>query len=304
MRVFLAGASGAIGRRLVPMLVATGHQVVGTTTTPTKIEQLTRLGAEAVQLDLLDAAATRRAVADAKPDVIVHQATALADQGKSSRNLGRSKAFTVTNQLRTTGTQNLLDAAWDVGVGRFVAQGFCALAFARAEHVGRDVPPGMVAARDAMRALEDAVLERDGVVLSYGGFYGPGTSLGRDGEQTAMVRKRLLPIVGTGNTIFQFLHIDDAATATLAALTRGEGKYDVVDDEPAALREWVPAMAAMLGAKPPRHLPVWLAKLVGGDAVAMLTVEAPATSNTRAKADLSWKPAYPSWRQGFARELS
>jgi nucleoside-diphosphate-sugar epimerase len=301
MRVFLAGASGAIGRRLVPLLVSTGHQVVGTTTTPTKIKQLKQLGAEGVQLDLLDAVATKRAVADAKPDVIVHQATALANLGKNSRNLG--KAFAVTNQLRTIGTHNLLDAAWDVGVSRFVAQGFCGLAFARAERVGREASAGMLAARDAMRALEDTVVDRGGVVLSYGGFYGPGTSLGRDGEQTAMVGRRLLPIIGTGDTIFQFLHIDDAATATLAALTRGEGHYDVADDEPAALRDWIPVLAAILGAKPPRHMPMWLAKLVAGDAVALFTIEAPAHSNARAKADLRWKPAYPSWREGFAHEL-
>jgi nucleoside-diphosphate-sugar epimerase len=302
MRVFLAGASGAIGRRLVPLLVSTGHQVTGTTTTPTKIDQLTRLGADAVQLDLLDAAATRRAVAHAKPDVIVHESTALAKLGKSARNLG--KAFAPTNRLRTVGTRNLLDAASDVGVSRFVAQGFCALPFARALSLDGDAPAGLVAGRDAMRALHDAVLERGGVVLSYGGFYGPGTSLARDGEQTAMIRRRLLPIVGSGDTIFQFLHIDDAATATLAALTRGEGVYDVVDDEPAALHEWIPALASILGAKPPRHLPVWLAKLVAGDGIALFTVEAPATSNARAKADLSWKPAYPSWREGFEHELS
>lgn len=302
MRVFLAGASGAIGRRLVPLLVSTGHQVVGTTTTPTKIDQLTRLGAEAIQLDLLDAVATSRAIADAKPDVIVHQATALANLGKSSRNLG--KAFAATNRLRTMGTQNLLDAAWEVGVGRFVAQGFCALPFARAPRLDSDAPAGLDAGRDAMRSLRESVLERGGVVLSYGGFYGPGTSMSRDGEQTAMIRRRLLPIIGTGDTIFQFLHIDDAATATLAALTRGEGEYDVVDDEPAALREWAPAVAAILGAKPPRHMPMWLAKLVAGDGVALLTVESPATSNARAKADLRWKPAYPSWREGFAHELS
>ncbi len=302
MRVFLAGASGAIGRRLVPLLVSTGHQVTATTTSATKIEQLTRLGADAVQLDLLDAAATRRAVADAKPDVIVHQATALADLGKSSRNLG--KAFGPTNQLRTVGTQNLLDAASDIGVGRFVAQGFCALGFARAAQLDSRAPAGLVAGREAMRTLDDAVLERGGVVLSYGGFYGPGTSLGRDGEQTAMIRKRLLPIVGAGDAIFQFLHIDDAATATLAALTRGTGHYDVVDDDPAPLREWVPALAEILGAKPPRHFPVWLAKLVAGDGAALLTVEAPATSSARAKADLSWKPAYPLWREGFAQEFS
>ena len=302
MRVFLAGASGAIGRRLVPLLVSTGHQVVGTTTSPGKIDQLNRLGAEAVQLDLLDAVATKRAVYDAKPDVIVHQATALANLGKSSRNLGR--AFAVTNQLRTIGTKNLLDAAWDVGVTRFVAQGFCAMGFARASQLDADAPAGLVAGRDAMRTLNDLVLERDGVVLSYGGFYGPGTSLSRDGEQTAMVRRRLLPIIGTGDTIFQFLHIDDAATATLAALTRGVGHYDVVDDEPAALHEWVPAMAAIIGAKPPRHMPVWLAKLVAGDGAVLLTVEAPAASNARAKEDLSWKPSYASWREGFAHEFS
>jgi nucleoside-diphosphate-sugar epimerase len=301
MRVFLAGASGAIGRRLVPLLVSTGHQVVGTTTSKTKLDQLQRLGAEAVQLDLLDAAATKRAVVEAKPDVIVHQATALAKLGKNSRNL--SKAFAVTNQLRTVGTRNLLDAAWDVGVSRFIAQGFCGLAFARAERIDGEVSPGLRAGRDAMRSLEDTVADIGGVVLSYGGFYGPGTSLGRDGEQTAMVRRRLLPMIGTGDTIFQFLHIDDAATATLAALTRGEGHYDIVDDEPAALSEWVPAMAAILGAKPPRHMPMWLAKLVAGDGVALFTIEAPASSNARAKADLSWKPAYPSWREGFAHEL-
>ncbi|HTC70987.1 MAG TPA: NAD(P)-dependent oxidoreductase [Acidothermaceae bacterium] len=301
MRVFLAGASGAIGRRLVPLLVSTGHQVVGTTTTPSKLDELQRLGAEPVQLDLLDAVATKRAVADAKPDVIVHQATALAKLGKNSRNL--SKAFAVTNQLRTVGTHNLLDAAWDVGVSRFIAQGFCGLAFARAEQIDGDISSGMRAGRDAMRSLEETVADIGGVILSYGGFYGPGTSLGRDGEQTAMVRRRLLPMIGTGDTIFQFLHIDDAATATLAALTRGEGHYDIVDDEPAALSEWVPAMAAILGAKPPRHMPMWLAKLVAGDGAALFTIEAPASSNVRAKADLSWKPAYPSWREGFAHEL-
>jgi nucleoside-diphosphate-sugar epimerase len=301
MRVFLAGASGAIGRRLVPLLISTGHQVVGTTTTPAKLDELHRLGAAPVQLDLLDALATKRAVADAEPDVIIHQATALAKLGKNSRNL--AKAFAVTNQLRTVGTHNLLDAAWDVGVGRFIAQGFCGLAFARAERIDGEVSPGLRAGRDAMRALEETVAGVGGVVLSYGGFYGPGTSLGRDGEQTAMVRRRLLPMIGTGDTIFQFLHIDDAATATLAALTRGVGHYDIVDDEPAALSEWVPAMAAILGAKPPRHMPMWLARLVAGDGAALFTIEAPAYSNARAKADLSWKPAYPSWREGFAHEL-
>jgi len=302
MRVFLAGASGAVGRRLVPLLVSTGHHVVGTTTTAAKRQMLDGFGAEPVQLDLLDGSATRRAVADAKPDVIIHQATALADMGKSMRNFG--KGFAVTNQLRTTGTRNLLDAAAASGVQRFIAQGFCGLAFARAERVGSDVPAGLVAAREAMRELDESVIANGGVVLSYGGFYGPGTSLGRDGEQTAMVRKRLLPIIGSGASIFQFLHIDDAATATLAALTRGAGRYDIVDDEPATVREFVPYMASVVGAKPPRHLPVWLAKVVAGDGAATMIVEAPATSNARAKADLNWKPSYPSWRTGFKAECA
>ncbi len=301
MRVFLAGASGAIGRRLVPMLVSAGHHVIGTTTTPAKLEQLRQAGAEGVQLDLLDPAATTRAVADAKPDVIVHEATALADLGRNSRN--SVKAFAGTNQLRTTGTKNLLAAASDVGVGRFIAQGFCALGFARASTLDPRAPEGLVAGRKAMRALDDMVVDHGGVVLSYGGFYGPGTSLGRDGEQTAMVRKRMLPIVGTGNSIFQFLHIDDAASATVAALTHGEGHYDIVDDDPAPIRVWLPILAETLGAKPPRHAPMWLAKLAGGDGVALLTIEAPPTSSDRAKADLNWQPAYPSWREGFVKEL-
>jgi 2-alkyl-3-oxoalkanoate reductase len=302
MRVFLAGASGAVGRRLVPLLVSTGHQVVGTTTTAAKLEMLGNMGAEPLPLDVLDAAATKRAVADAKPDVIIHQATALTNLGKAMRNFG--KAFAVTNQLRTAGTRNLLDAAAASGVERFIAQGFCGLAFARAGVVSGAAPAGLVTAREAMRELDEAVISRGGVVLSYGGFYGPGTSLGRDGEQTAMVRKRLLPIIGSGASIFQFLHIDDAASATLAALTRGAGRYDVVDDEPAAVREFLPYLASVLGAKPPRHLPVWLGKLAAGDGAAIMIVEAPATSNSRAKAELSWKPAYPSWRAGFEAELS
>lgn len=309
MRVLVAGATGVVGRRLVPLLASTGHEVVGGTTTPTKLTMLEELGAAPVLLDVLDAELTRKVVANVAPDVIVHQATALANMKFNPRRI--DAIFGTTNQLRTAGTRNLLAAAAESGVKRFVAHSFCGWPFARvggpikteADPLDETPPASCAKTLAAIKELERLVAEQGGVVLRCGGFYGPGTSLDHDGEQVVSVRKRRLPIVGAGEGIFSFLHVDDAASATLAALTRGTGIYNIVDDEPAAVRDWLPYLAGILGAKPPMHLPVWMARLIAGEtAVAMMT-QSRGGANAKAKHELSWRPQYPSWREGFAHEL-
>jgi len=301
MRVFVAGASGAIGTRLVPQLTERGHEVIGTFRSPGNGERVRALGAEAIALDLLDARAVRKAVLEATPHAIVHQATALANV-RFSRNLDRS--FAQTNRLRIEGTDALLAAAREAGVRRFVAQSFASLRYARVGGAvkSEDDPldpspvPGTRETNAAMRYLDEAVTDAGGIALRYGNFYGASN----DG-MVEPVRKRQFPIVGNGGGVSSFIHLDDAAAATVLALEHDRpGIYDIVDDEPALVREWLPVLANVLGAKPPRHFPRWLARLFAGEAMVMLGTEARGASNAKAKRALGWEPRYPSWRQGFA----
>jgi len=300
VRVFVAGASGAIGTRLIPQLVDRGHEVIGTFRSSGKGERVRALGAQAVALDLLDARAVRRAVLEAEPEAIVHQATALADI-RFSRNLDR--AFAPTNRLRIEGTDALLAAAREAGVGRIVAQSFASFRYAReggpvkTEEDRLDPTPLASTSQTnaAMRHLDDAVTEAGGIALRYGGFYGASN----DGL-IGPVRKRQFPIVGEGGGVSSFIHLDDAAAATVLALDHdGAGLYNIVDDEPAPVREWLPVLASALGAKPPRHVPRWLALLIAGEGAVMMGTESRGASNAKAKRELGLSLRYPTWRQGF-----
>jgi nucleoside-diphosphate-sugar epimerase len=300
MRVFVAGASGAIGTRLVPHLVERGHEVIGTSTSPGKAKRVRALGAKPVVLDLLDAGTVRRTVAAAAPDAIIHQGTALAELA-FSRNFDRM--FARTNRLRTEGTDALLAAAREVGVDRFVAQSFASYRNAReggpvkTENDPLDPVPVATTRQSnaAMRYLEEVVTNAGGIVLRYGIFYGAAN----DGL-IEPVRERQFPIVGDGGGISSFIHLDDAAAATVLALEHdGPGIFNVVDDEPAPVREWLPVLAGALGARPPRRFPRWLARLLAGEAVVMMGTEARGASNAKAKRELGWEPRYPSWREGF-----
>jgi nucleoside-diphosphate-sugar epimerase len=305
MRIFLAGATGALGKQLIPLFVANGHEVIGTTRSAAKAGALRAAGAEPVVLDALDRDAVVAAVTAARPDAIVHELTALGDLS-NLRNFDR--AFAQTNRLRTEGTDHLLAGARAAGTARFVAQSFTSWPYARTggpvktEEDPLDTNP----ARDqreslaAIRTLETHVTEAGGIVLRYGGFYGPGTSAAPDGEQTELVRKRRFPVVGDGGGIWSLVHIADAATATLAAVERGApGIYNIVDDEPAPVREWLPAFAAAAGAPAPRKVPRWLARIAAGEAVAVMSTESRGAANGKAKRELGWTLQYPSWRQGF-----
>jgi len=302
MKVLVVGASGAIGSRLVPQLVDQGHDVIGTCRSAAKTERLRGLGAEPVVLDALDAQAVRETVARAEPDAIVHQATALADM-RFGRNFDRT--FAQTNRLRTQGTDNLLAAARDAGVHRFVAQSFASMRNAREggmvktedDPLDPNPPKTMREGQAAMRHLEQAVIDAGGIALRYGGFYGDPN----DG-MVEPVRKRQFPVIGDGAGVLSWIHLDDAAAATVRALDHdGPAIYNIVDDEPAAMREWLPALAAAVGAKPPRHMPVWLARLLAGEAAVLMGTEARGASNAKARRELGWTPAHhPSWRQGFA----
>jgi 2-alkyl-3-oxoalkanoate reductase len=308
MRVFLAGATGAIGRRLVPQLVAAGHEVTATTTNPDKAGLLRDLGATPVVVDGLDAAAVGEAVARARPDAIVHQMTALAGAPDLRR---FDRTFAKTNELRTAGTENLLAAARAAGVERFVAQSYAGWPSARTggalvtedDPLDPDPAPGQRRTLEAIRFLEDAVTGAplDGIALRYGAFYGPGASE----PMVEMVRRRRVPIVGDGGGVWSWIHLDDAAAATVAALERGApGVYNVVDDEPARVAEWLPALAAAVGAKPPRRVPLWLARPLAGDVVVRLMTEIPGVSNAKARAELRWVPRWRSWREGFRDGLT
>lgn len=300
MRVFVIGASGAIGARLVPQLVERGHQVIGTCRSPDKIERLRALGAEPVVLDALDARAVGQAVSAAKPDAIVHQATGLANLS-DFKNFDRS--FAQTNRLRTEGTDFLLAAARETGVRRFVAQSYASARYAR---VGGPVKteedpldsapvPAMRETWAALAHLDEAVTGAGGIALRYGAFYGaPNDAL------IEPLRRRQYPIVGDGGGVTSFIHLDDAASATVLALEHdGPAIYNIVDDEPAPAREWLPVAAQALGAGPPRHVPAWLARLFAGEAVVMMATESRGASNAKAKRGLGWTLRYPSWRQGF-----
>ena len=301
MRVFVAGASGAIGRRLVRQLTERDHEVVGTSRTAASAERVRRLGSKAVVLDLLDAHAVRKAVFEARPDAIVHQATALADV-RFARNLDR--VFAQTNRLRTEGTDALLGAAREAGVRQFVAQSFASTRYAReggpvkTEDDPLDPTPVCTTRETnaAMRYLDEAVTDAGGTALRYGNFYGdPADAL------VEAVRKRQFPIVGGGDGVSSFVHLDDAAAATVLALEHGRpGIYNIVDDEPAPVREWLPVLAEVLGAKPPRQVPRLVALLFAGEAAVMMGTDARGASNAKAKRELQWTPRYPSWREGFA----
>jgi len=309
MKIFIAGATGAVGKRLVPLLGANGHEVFGTTRSDAKVDDLRALGAKPVVLDVLDAEAVGRAVSEAGPDVVVHQATALSDLG-NLRNL--DEAFAETNRLRTDGTDNLLAAAQAAGARKLVAQSFAGWPYAKDGPAVKDEdapldpnPPANAAeSMAAIRHLESTVVGAEaieGIVLRYGGFYGPGTSLVEGGEHVAAIRKRQFPIVGSGAGVWSFVHVDDVASGTLAAIERGgRGLYNIVDDEPAPSSEWLPYLAEVLGAKPPRHVPEWLGRLVAGEQVVSMMTEARGASNAKAKRELGWTLAYPTWREGFA----
>jgi nucleoside-diphosphate-sugar epimerase len=303
MRVFVTGATGAIGRHLVPGLVAAGHQVTATTRTPGKAGQLRQAGAEPVVLDGLDRGAVIAAVAAAAPEVIVHQMTALAG-ARSLRN--PDKAFAVTNELRTRGTDNLLAAAAEAGVRRVIAQGYAG--------PGPDKRPGPVKTEEdppdwrpirsavhgpaAITYVEQAVPAQapEGIVLRYGGFYGPGAS----DVLLAMVRKRRVPVIGGGAGVWSFIEITDAAAATLAAVEGGApGVYNVVDDDPAPVAEWLPYLAQVAGAKPPLRVPAWAGRLLAGEFVVAQMTSSRGSSNEKARKELGWVPRYPSWREGF-----
>jgi nucleoside-diphosphate-sugar epimerase len=308
MRVFVAGASGAIGRQLVPRLVAGGPEVHGMTRSESKRALLSELGAVPVVADALDPDAVAEAVAEAKPDVIVHQLTSLTGVQRFTE-----RAAEPTNRLRTEGTDNLLSAGHAVGVRRFVAQGVAGFgAYGRtgaavkteADPLDPSPPPEFRETLAALRHLEAAVLGArwtDGIVLRYGVFYGPGTSLAQGEEQFEMVRKRKFPVVGDGGGVWSFVHIDDAAEATVAALEHGtRGVYNVVDDDPAPVAEWLPALARTLGAKKPMRVPRFVGRMFAGEAGVAMMTEIRGASNAKAKRELGWRPAHPSWRQGFA----
>jgi nucleoside-diphosphate-sugar epimerase len=299
LRIFIAGATGALGSRLVPRLVERGHHVTGTTRA--NPERVRELGAEPAVVDPFDASALRDAVVAARPDVVVHQLTAL-----TGLNLGRDfdKTFAMTNRLRTQGTDNLLAAARAAGVDRLVWQSYAGWPYAREggpvksedAPLDREPPADARETLAAIRHLEAAVTEAGGIVLRYGGFYGPGTSLGDGGEQVEMLRRRRFPVGGSGDGVWSLVHIDDAADATVAAIEHGApGIYNVVDDDPAPIREIVPSIAAAVGAPPPRHVPAWLVRLAAGAQALSLMTAVRGASNEKAKRELGWVPRY-SWR--------
>ena len=316
MKVFVAGATGAVGKQLVPLLVADGHDVVGMTRTAGKRDLLTSLGATPVVADALDADAVGRVVGEAEPDVIVHQLTAIP-QKIDMRHFERD--FALTNRLRIEGTDNLLSAARAAGVGRFVAQSNASL-YARTggpiksedAPLDESPPPELRQGVEALRHLEAAITGAqwtEGLVLRYGWFYGPGTSVALEplGSQVEMIRKRQMPIVGKGTGVWSFIHIEDAAAATVAAITAGDGGpagvYNVVDDEPAPVSEWVPELAAAVGAKRPFRVPRWVGRLAAGEWATVAMTELRGAANDKAKAELDWQLRYPSWRLGFAKGL-
>ncbi|MBV9472773.1 MAG: NAD(P)-dependent oxidoreductase [Solirubrobacterales bacterium] len=319
MKVFVAGATGVLGRALIPQLVARDHEVVGMTRTASKQNLVRRLGARPVVADALDPEAVAEAVAAAEPEVIVHQLTALSGKlsARDMRHPERSPLANVTNRLRTEATDHLLAAGRAVAARRFVAQSFGAFRWDRgggsvlteADPIDPNPPGAMRPALAGILHVERAVPAIDwgeGIVLRYGGFYGPGTaiSLAPDAPMAAPIRKRLFPIIGDGGGVWSHVHIEDAATATAIAVERGDpGIYNIADDEPAAVREWLPVLASALKAKPPRHIPRWLGRLAAGQMVTLMMTEARGASNAKAKGELGWQLRYPSWRQGFAHGL-
>ncbi|HEX5289877.1 MAG TPA: NAD(P)-dependent oxidoreductase [Streptosporangiaceae bacterium] len=309
VRVFVAGGTGVLGQRLIPQLVARGHQVTATTTGPARLDVLTQLGADAVVMDGLDSVSVTEAVAKARPDVIVHQMTGLSRSHAGEPDLKHFDRWSApTIRLRTEGTDHLLAAAAAAGVPHFVAQGYANWNGIRAggrvktEEDPLDLLPGTAAnaGMEALRHIEDAVTGAGGAVLRYGGLYGPGAT----DDQVELIRKRQFPLVGRGTGYASWIHLDDAATATVLAVEqRARGVFNIVDDEPAPASEWLPYLAACAGAKRPMRIPAWLARLVAGDVVVIMMTEGRGFSNAKAKRELGWQLAYPSWREGFKAGL-
>jgi nucleoside-diphosphate-sugar epimerase len=310
MRVFVAGGSGVLGRRLVPQLVARGHQVTATTTSAAKLDLVTRLGAEAVVMDGLDGASVGEAVAKARPDVIVHQMTAISMAHAGKPDIKHpDRWFARTNRLRTEGTDHLLAAADAMGVPHFVAQGYASWngiregGWVKTEEDPLDLLEGTAAyvGLKALSRIEDLVREVGGAVMRYGAFYGPGAI----DDQVELVRKRQYPLVGRGTGYSSWVHLDDAASATVLAVEqKATGVFNIVDDDPAPASEWLPHLAKCAGAKPPLRIPVWLARRLAGDQAVVMMTEGRGFSNAKAKQELGWKLRYPSWRQGFEEELA
>jgi len=310
--MFIAGATGAVGRRLVPLALRAGHRVTGMTRSEDKAGELRAAGAEAAVADALDRAAVVTAVAKAAPEVVVHQLTALSLFSNMRR---FDREFEATNLRRTQGTTNLVAAAQASGARRLVAQSFAGWPYARTGGLVKTEddeldPDPAVKFRGTLEAicyLEHTVLTAEGIegaVLRYGWFYGPGTSLGAGGKYLEVIRRRQFPIIGDGTGVWSFIHIDDVASATLAAIERGvAGVYNIVDDEPAPVAEWLPFLASAIGAAPPRHIPAWLGRPLIGEHGLMLMNEARGASNSKAKRELGWQPRYASWHEGFRTGL-
>ena len=310
MRVFIAGATGAVGSRLVPLLVAEGHEVVGTSRSAERLGDIEAAGAKGVVMDGLDAASVRAAVLDARPEVIVHELTGLGGVTPDLKHF--DEGFAATNALRTAGTDHLLAAAREAGVARFVAQSYTGWPN---ERTGGPVkteedpidPTPTAASREtvaAIRHVEQSTTDAGGLVLRYGGLYGPGNAIGTGGEMLAMVQDGKLPLVGGGTGVWSFVHVEDAASATALAVTRGApGLYNIVDDDPAPISEWLPELASIIGAKPPMHVPALVARpLIGEHGVSLMT-KVRGSSNAKAKRELGWELRYPSWREGFRTGL-
>ena len=304
MRVFVAGGTGVIGRRLVPLLVARGHQVTATTTSADKVGLLQQLGADGTVMDGLDGASVGEAVAAARPDVIVNQMTALSAAHAGRPNPRRpDRFFAATNKLRTEGTDHLLAAAEATGVSHVVAQGHASMNGARSGGWVKteEDPLEVLEGTKAINHLEGAVVAAGGAVLRYGGFYGPGAH----DDQVKLVRKRLLPLIGGGTGYVSWVHVDDAAMATVLAMEQKvTGVFNIVDDEPAPVSVWLPYLAECVGAKPPRRVPAWLARLLAGEMAVGVMTEGRGFSNAKAKRELGWELRYPSWRKGFKEELA
>ena len=314
MKVFVAGATGALGKQLLPMLVEGGHEVTGMTRTAAKAEAIRAMGAEPAVADALDPEAVAQVVARADPDAVIHELTTI-----DASALGRSidKMFAQTNRLRTAGTDNLLTAAKAAGARRFIAQSFAGWPFERVggpikteeEPLQQHAPKAVSESLAAIKYVESTVTGAggiEGLALRYGGFYGPGTSIAinPDGAQVEMIRKRRVPVIGDGAGIWSMVHIRDAAAATAAALDHGDpGLYNVVDDDPARVSEILPELAKVVGAGPPRHLPRWVGRLIAGEANTIMMTEVRGASNEKAKRELGWKLLYPSWRLGFREGL-